>query len=70
MQDSLSNGVNFRTLNVIDDFKHEALLMTMDTSLTTKRMIRELNQLIAWRGAPAKIRVDNGPEFIAEALAK
>jgi putative transposase len=70
MQDSLSNGVNFRTLNVIDDFNREALLMTMDTSLTSKRVIRELDQLIAWRGAPAKIRVDNGPEFIAEALAK
>ena len=68
MQDSLSNGVNFRTLNIIDDFNREALLMTMDTSLTSKRVIRELDQLIAWRGAPAKIRVDNGPEFAGRTL--
>lgn len=70
MHDTLLNGVNFRTLNVIDDFNREALLMTMDTSLTSKRVIRELDQMIAWRGAPQKIRVDNGPEFIAEALAQ
>lgn len=68
MHDTLSNGVTFRTLNVIDDFNREALTMTMDTSLTSKRVIRELDQLIAWRGAPQKIRVDNGPEFIAEAM--
>lgn len=70
MHDTLLKGVNFRTLNVIDDFNREALLMTMDTSLTSKRVIRELDQMIAWRGAPQKIRVDNGPEFIAEALAQ
>ncbi len=70
MADTLSNGVNFRSLNIIDDFNREALLITMDTSLTSKRVIRELDGLIAWRGAPAKIRVDNGPEFIAEALAQ
>jgi putative transposase len=69
VHDTLSNGVNFRTLNVIDDHNREGLLMTMDTSLTSRRVIRELDQLIAWRGAPKKIRVDNGPEFIAEKLA-
>ena len=69
VHDTLSNGVSFRTLNVIDDHNREGLLMAMDTSLTSKRVIRELDQLIAWRGAPKKIRVDNGPEFIAEKLA-
>jgi putative transposase len=70
MHDTLSNGVTFRALNIIDDFNREALTITMDTSLTSKRVIRELDQLIAWRGAPQKIRVDNGPEFIAEAMAE
>ena len=69
MHDTLSNGVNFRTLNIIDDFNREALTIAMDTSLTCKRVIRELDQLIAWRGAPQKIRVDNGPEFIADAFS-
>ena len=70
MSDTLSNGVAFRTLNVMDDFNREALTMTMDRSLTSRRVIRELGQLIGWRGAPLKIRVDNGPEFIAQALSE
>ena len=70
MHDSLDNGISFRALNVIDDFNREALMIKMDTSLTSRRVIRELDQLIAWRGAPRKIRVDNGPEFISEALAQ
>lgn len=68
MHDTLSNGVNFRSLNIIDDFNREALSITMDTSLSSKRVIRELDQLIGWRGAPKKIRVDNGPEFISDAM--
>ena len=70
MQDSLSNGINFRSLNIIDDYNREALCMAIDTSLTSKRVVRELDKVIAWRGLPGKIRVDNGPEFIAEALDK
>lgn len=68
MHDTLINGCNFRTLNIIDDFNREALVIAIDTSINSKRVIRELEQLIAWRGIPDKIRVDNGPEFIATAL--
>lgn len=41
----------------------------MDTSPISINVIGKLDQLIAWRGQPKKIRVDNGPEFVAEALA-
>jgi putative transposase len=68
MHDSLGHGKTFRSFNVIDDFNREALNITLDTSLCSKRVIRELNQLIDWRGKPEKIRVDNGPEFIASAM--
>lgn len=33
-------------------------------------MIRELDKLIAWRGMPSRIRVDNGPEYISHAMAE
>ena len=69
MHDTLSNGINFRSLNIIDDYNREALCLAIDTSLTSKRVVRELDKLIAWRGQPNKIRVDNGPEFIAEVLS-
>lgn len=63
MHDSLINGKTFRTFNVLDDHNREALMINIDTSLSSLRITRELNRLIEWRGAPEVIRVDNGPEF-------
>ncbi|MFT2010948.1 IS3 family transposase [Pontibacter sp. 13R65] len=63
MSDSLASGNRFRTLNVIDDCNREALAIEVATSISSKRVIRTLEQLIDWRGRPAAIRVDNGPEF-------
>ncbi|MFV0172680.1 integrase core domain-containing protein, partial [Empedobacter falsenii] len=40
----------------------------IDTSLPSGRVVREFENLIQWRGKPERIRVDNGPEFIANAL--
>src|SRR5690606_24766951 len=37
-------------------------------SLPAQRVIRELEKLLEWRGKPDKIRSDNGPEFVAEAM--
>lgn len=68
MRDSLFQGKPFRSFNVIDDFNREALNITVAKSITSERVIDELKRLIEWRGKPEKIRVDNGPEFIAEAL--
>jgi putative transposase len=61
-------GRPFRAFNVIDDYNREALNITLAKSITSKKVIEELEQLIEWRGKPERIRVDNGPEFIAEAL--
>lgn len=69
MTDSLMNGRAFRTLNVIDDFNREALWIEVDTSLPAERVIRVLDMLTTWRGHPARIRLDNGPELIAHKLA-
>jgi putative transposase len=68
MQDNLSDGKKFRVLNVIDDFNRECLAIVPSKSITSHRVISELENLTTWRGVPEKIRVDNGPEFIAERL--
>lgn len=68
MSDSLTSGRAFRTLNIIDDFNREALWIEIDTSIPAERVIRVLEMLIAWHGAPKQIRMDNGPEFISHRL--
>ena len=68
MHDGLIDGKAFRSFNIIDDFNREVLNITLDTSLTSHRIIRELDKLIEWRGKPAKLRVDNGPEFVSAAM--
>ena len=52
MQDQLADGRKFRTLNVLDDFNREGLGIEVDFSLPAVRVVRSLNQIIEWRGAP------------------
>jgi putative transposase len=68
MSDSLVSGRKFRTFNVLDDFNREVLAIEIAVSLPAVRIIRVLDQIISWRGKPARIRMDNGPEFISNAF--
>jgi putative transposase len=68
MQDVLSDGRRFRTLNVLDTVTRECLAIEVDTSLPGQRVVRLLDQLVAWHGKPRRITMDNGPEFTGRAL--
>lgn len=68
MSDSMVSGRKFRTLNIIDDCTREVLAIEIDTSLSAKRVTRVLNRIMAERGKPVRIRVDNGPEFTSHEL--
>jgi putative transposase len=68
VHDALSDGRSFRTLNMIDAFTRECLAMESDTSLSSQRVVRVLEQQVARRGTPVRLRVDNGPEFRAKPL--
>jgi putative transposase len=67
-QDSLSTGRQFRTLNLIDTFTRECLLIEADHSLTGPRVVRVLEQLVERHGRPEVIRIDNGTEFTSSAV--
>jgi putative transposase len=69
MCDSLFCGRRFRTFNAVDDYNREALAIEVDLSLPSVRVVRVLERIVAWWGYPAKIRMDNGPEFISVTLA-
>ena len=70
MSDSLFCGRRFRTFNIVDDFNREVLAIEIDLSLPSLRVIRVLERVIAWRGYPKQLRMDNGPEFISTVLAE
>jgi putative transposase len=55
MHDVLTNGREFRTFNVIDDYNREVLFIVSDFSLKSSRMVWVLNHLVARYGKPEKI---------------
>jgi len=70
MSDALWCGRKFRTFNVVDDYNREALAIEVDLNLPAQRVIRVLDRVAAWRGYPAKLRMDNGPELTSVRLAE
>ncbi|XVN75130.1 IS3 family transposase ISXac2 [Oligella sp. MSHR50489EDL] len=68
MHDQLADGRSLRLFNVIDDFNREGLGIEVDFSLPAERVTRVLDQIIEWRGKPACLRCDNGPEYISKTL--
>jgi putative transposase len=64
----LLDGRWFRVLTVVDQFTRECLLLLADSSLTGQKVALALSQVIAERGAPASITVDNGTEFASKAM--
>ena len=65
MRDTLYDGRAFRILHVLDEGNREALAIEVDVSLPCARVVAVLDQLVAMHGVPRRLRVDNGPEFIA-----
>ena len=68
VHDRTHDGRAFRTLNLIDKYTKECLMIRVKRKLSSVDVIDVLTDLFILRGVPAFIRSDNGPEFIAEAV--
>lgn len=64
----LLDGRWFRVLTVVDQFTRECLRLLVDSSLTGTKVAQALSEIIAERGAPVSITVDNGTEFQSKAM--
>ena len=68
VSDCLAAAPRFRILVVVDDFTRECLAAVADTSISGHAVARELDRLLAVRGAPMTIVSDNGPELTSRAF--
>jgi putative transposase len=66
--DRLDDGRPFRVLTVVDQFSRECVLLEAAGSLTGKSVAAALQGVVATRGAPRAITVDNGSEFYSQAM--
>lgn len=68
VHDQLACGKRFRILNVVDDVTRECLAAIPDTSISGRRVARELTALVERRGKPGVIASDNGTELTLNAI--
>ncbi len=68
VHDQFDCGRRFRVLNIVDDVTRECLAAIPDTSISGRRVARELAALIERRGKPGMIVSDNGTELTSNAI--
>jgi len=68
MRDNLSDGRAIKLLSVVDEYTRKCLRIEVDTSINGLRVSRILSEISRKEGFPEIIIIDNGPEFISNAL--
>ena len=63
VHDRFADQRQFRILTLIDQFTRECLVLHSDHSLNGAKVAAALELIVAERGTPQSIRVDNGSEF-------
>jgi transposase InsO family protein len=68
IHDRTAGGRPLKWLTLVDEYTRECLVLHADSSITGAAVRRIVARVIGRRGAPTRIRSDNGSEFICEAL--
>lgn len=63
--DQTVDGRGLKFLVVLDEYTRQCLALEVGRSMTSRQVVRTLEALFKAHGAPAALRSDNGPEFIA-----
>lgn len=71
VSDNLFNGRRIRALTIVDNFSRECMAIHVDKKISGSSVVQVLERLRLFEGrCPARIQVDNGPEFISKVLDK
>ena len=70
VQDACANGQRLKILTITDEFTRESVAIEVATRIQARHVIAVLAQVFRDRGAPAYVRSDNGPEFVAQAVQR
>jgi putative transposase len=67
--DQTTDARTLKLFNIIDEHTRECPAIVVARSINADTVVATLDRLAAQRGAPTFVRFDNGPEFIAHAVA-
>jgi len=68
--DTTVDGRTLKLLNIVDEFTRECVAIVVARSIDADGVVATLDRIAATRGTPAYVRFDNGPEFVAHAIAE
>ena len=69
IRDRTVSGGSLKWLSVVDEYTRELLRLHPAATMTAADVRRQFGRLMGWRGRPARLRCDNGGEFVGAALA-
>jgi len=67
--DTTDDDKTIKMLNVIDEYTRECLAIVVERSIDDELVVATLDRLALERQAAGFVRFDNGPEFVAHAVA-
>jgi len=65
---TLVHGRPFKVMTLVDNVSRVSPAIEVDVSITGNHVVAVLDRLKRMAGCPARLAVDNGPEFISKAL--
>lgn len=68
VMDQLATGRRIKCLTIVDDFTKESLEIRAEFGISGEYVTRILDEVATFRGYPAAVRTDQGPEFTGKAL--